>query len=275
MGKKNHNPPELFINRELSWLEFNDRVMREGLSDELPLLERLKFLAITASNLDEFFMIRVAGLVQQRAAGVRRRGGRRDDVEAAIGGNPPPRSRDGLRAHRRRSSGARRVGRQRDRRSLIPMTGRVTTSRSCGRILLREVLPVLTPLAIQALKPAPLLPGLQLHLALVIRSTSSDEAEEKIAVVPVPSQFSRFVSLPSQERLEMARLEDAIAANVAELFPGHEVLAVALFRITRDADVAIQDDDASDLLNAVEEAVLDRRRRGAVRLEISADPIRD
>src|SRR3990172_2148465 len=210
MGKNDAKSPERFFNRELSWLEFNDRVLQEGLSQDVPLLERLKFLAITSSNLDEFFMIRVAGLLQQRSAGVRKR----------------------------------------DPAGLTPA---------------REILPVLTPLAVEELDPCPLLPGLQLHVALVIAAKKSEEKGEKIAVVPVPARMPRFITVPAQEGLRLALLEDVIAANVDKLFPGCDVLATTVFRLTRDADVAIQDDDASDLLNVVEQAVLGRRRRAAGR----------
>ena len=134
----------------------------------------------------------------------------------------------------------------------------------------REILPVLTPLAVQEMDPCPLLPGLRLHLGLVIAAKGSQEPAEKIAVVPVPSQSPRFIMVPSETELCLARLEDVIAECVGQLFPGCDVLASAVFRITRDADVTIHDDDASDLLHVVEEAVLGRRRRAAVRLELSA-----
>jgi polyphosphate kinase len=134
----------------------------------------------------------------------------------------------------------------------------------------REVLPVLTPLAVQDLDPCPLLPGLQLHLGLVVAVSSGDAASEKIAVVPVPSQLPRFVSVPAEGALVLARLEEVIAAHVEMLFPGRPVLAAAPFRITRDADVAIQDEEAEELLQVVQEAVRARRRRAAVRAEIAA-----
>jgi len=269
MDKSDLDSPERFINRELSWLEFNDRVMREGLSEDVPLLERLKFLAIVSSNLDEFFMIRVAGLMQQRAAGVRRRD---------VAGLTPNQQLTAInqRAHRlveEQTAGVRRTLEQLAEHKLCvlhsedwtPQQRRFLQSYFSG-----EILPVLTPLAVQDLEPGPLLPGLQLHVGLVIASGKS--ASEKIAVIPVPTQFSRFIAVPVEEGLHLARLEDAIAANAGMLFPGCKVLATAVFRITRDADVAIQDDDASDLLQMVEEAVLARRRRAAVRLEISANP---
>ncbi len=123
----------------------------------------------------------------------------------------------------------------------------------------------------EELEPAPLLAGMQLQVAAVVApGGEGDEATaEKMVVVPVPTQFSRFVEMPSEEGTTLARLEEVIAENMAAVVPGCQVLATGVFRITRDADVTVHDDDASDLLQAVEEAVLARRRRAAVRLEIS------
>ena len=270
MAKTNLTAPELFINRELSWLEFNDRVMREGLSDSLPLFERLKFLAIASSNLDEFFMIRVAGLMQQRSAGIRKRG--------AAGMTPHQQlTAISQRAHRlvaEQTVGIKQALTELRRHGLTVLEPGEWTDEQrkfLGAHFSREILPVITPLAIGELDPSPLLPALQLHVGLVIRSSADSRAEEKLAVVPVPSSFSRFISVRGEEGVHLARLEDVISANVSRLFPGHDVLGSAVFRITRDADVAFQDDDASDLLHVVQEAVLARRRRAAVRLEISAE----
>ena len=269
MDKKSLKSPELFINRELSWLEFNDRVMREGLSEDLPLLERLKFLAIVSSNLDEFFMIRAAGLMQQRAAGVRRR----DPAGLTPSQQLTAISRRAHRMVAEQTDGIRRALeglRSRAMRLLEPQDWTPAEQKSLRSHFSKKVLPVLTPLAVQELDPCPLLPGLQLHVGLVIASDKSDKAAEKIAVVPVPSRLGRFITVQADEDLHLARLEDVIAAHAGMLFPGCEVRATAIFRLTRDSDVPIQDDDASDLLQVVEEAVLARRRRAAVRLEISA-----
>ena len=263
--------PELFFNRELSWLEFNDRVMQEGLSEEVPLLERLKFLAIVSSNLDEFFMIRVAGLMQQRSAGVRRRdpAGMTPNQQLTEISN---------RAHRmsaEQTQGISQVLTQLEPHGLRvvePSAWSAEQSRFLRSHFTREILPVLTPLAVEELDPAPLLPGLRLHLGLVIATEIEGQPAQRVAVIPVPSQFARFIPVPVEEGLHLVRLEDVMAANVDRLFPGSQVLATAVFRVTRDADIAIQDDDASDLLQNVEEAVLGRRRRAAVRLEISANP---
>jgi len=271
MTKTDLKAPELYINRELSWLEFNDRVMQEGLSDDVPLMERLKFLAIVGSNLDEFFMIRVAGLMQQRLAGVSR---------PDFSGLTPAAqlAAIGQRVHRmvaEQTAGIREALKQLAERGLRVVDPKDLTppqEKLARSHFSREILPVLTPLAVQELDPCPLLPGLRLHLALVIRSKQGEEPAEKIAAVPVPSQLPRFVALPAEKGLHLLRLEDLIAAGVGQLFPGCEVLGKAVFRITRDGNVEIQDDDASDLLHVVQEAVVARRRRAAVRLEIWADP---
>jgi len=261
--------PELYINRELSWLEFNDRVMQEGLSGDVPLLERLKFLAIVSSNLDEFFMIRVAGLMQQQSAGV----SRPDPSGLTPAAQLAAISRRTHRIVAEQTAGIRKALAQLaehgirvlDLENLSPPQERFARTHFS-----RAILPVLTPLAVEDLNPCPLLPGLRLHLGLLIRARKEKEAAEKIAVVPVPGQMPRLVALPAEDGLSLVRLEDLIAANVGQLFPGYEVLASAAFRITRDGNVEIQDDDASDLLHVVEEAVVTRRRRAAVRLEISS-----
>jgi len=275
MGKKKLDSPELYINRELSWLEFNDRVLREGLSEDLPLLERLKFLAIVSSNLDEFFLVRVAGLKQQRSANVRRR----DLAGLTPVGQLAAISRRAHQMVAEQAEGIQQVLQKLCEHGLRlsePHEWDSQQRRFVQAYFTREILPVLTPLAMQELDPCPLLPGLRLHVVAVLAPRQGEEPAEaeppteKVVVVPVPSQFPRFVPLPAEEGLHLVRLEDVIAENIAALFAGREVLATAAFRITRDADVAIQDDDASDLLHAVEEAVLDRRRRSAVRLELSA-----
>src|SRR5262249_16796092 len=121
----------------------------------------------------------------------------------------------------------------------------------------KEVLPVLTPLAVQELRPPPHLAGLQWHLAVLLKNHAG---EGKIAVTPLPQQVSRWVRLPSEETL-IARLDHVMAAHAGLVFPGSEILATALFRVTRDADIAVERDDTDDMLEAVERAVLTRQRR--------------
>ena len=270
--KRDLKSPDLYLNRELSWLEFNDRVLREGLSAEVPLIERLKFLAIVSSNLDEFFMIRVAGLMQQRTA----------DVTATdFSGLTPREQLDaiGRRTHQmvaEQTAGVRAALEELAGHGLSIVDRRRWSPEQAIAVRTyfhREILPILTPLAVEDLDPCPLLPGLRLQVGLVVRTKKDDQTVEKVAVVRVPTQLPRFVPIPSGTASpSYAWLEDVILAHIGQAFPGCEVLATVLFRLTRDADVEIQDDDAEDLLLSVEEAVLDRRRRGAVRLEISARP---
>ncbi len=269
MSKDPLKSHELYFNRELSWLEFNDRVLRQGLGDDLPLLERIKFLAIVSSNLDEFFLVRVAGLMSARAEGVRRRD--------PSGMTPAAQLRAvGQRVHRmvqEQQEGVLAALAQLASEGISVMRAGQWSGED-GKFLQtyfsKEILPVLTPLAVQELHPAPRLPGLQWHVAVVLAKA---EGDERIAVTPVPQQISRWVRLPGDD-VRLARLEDVISANVGSLFPGTRITATALFRITRDADVPIERDETDDLLEAVEQAVLTRQRRPPVRLQVSpgADP---
>ena len=276
MAEADLNASQLYINRELSWLEFNDRVLREGMAEDVPLLERLKFLAIVSSNLDEFFMIRVAGLKQQRAAGRRRRD---------ISGMTPARQLSAI-----RERVLRMVREQSDaigcataalaeRGIRLATVDDVTHSQRSylAGYFTAEILPVLTPLAVEELNPPPILPGSKLHLALLLVSDRPAEGEalqERLAVLPVPSGLPRFIAVPTEEDLGLVRLESVIAANVDVLFPGRTVVTSAAFRVTRDADVAVDEEDAAELLEAVEEAVRARHRRAVVRLEISSGAAR-
>ncbi|HUT01344.1 MAG TPA: polyphosphate kinase 1 [Phycisphaerae bacterium] len=261
--------PALYISRELSWLEFNDRVLREGLSADLPLLERLKFLSIVSSNLDEFFMVRVAGLRQQRAAGIRKRD---------LSGLTPVQQLGAIseRVHRmvaEQSAGICQVTEALRAAGVHFLgMGELTAEQRkyADSFFRQEVRPILTPLAVDQIEPCPVLPHLCLLLAVRLTPTDGGEGEERIAVVPVPGGSPRFVALPARVGLHLVRLEDVIAANVGSLFPGHRVEAHVTFRTTRDADVAIQEDAAGDLLEAIETAVRARQRREPVRLEISA-----
>ena len=270
MNKIDLNSPELYINRELSWLEFNDRVLREGLSQEVPLMERLKFLAIVSSNLDEYFMIRVAGVRQQARLGVKSRD---------VSGLGPAEQLEQIshRAHRmvaEQSAGIAKAFQELAERKLMllrPDKMQAGEQSFLASHFESDVLPLLTPLAVDELQPFPILPGLGLNIALKLIEPGA-EASEKVAVIPVPSLLPRFVVVPSPSVLELALIEDVIAMNAAALFAGWKIMSTVVFRITRDADVAVDDDEAGDLLQAIEEAVTERRRRSVVRLEISANP---
>jgi polyphosphate kinase len=297
MAKSRSESAHLFINRELSWLEFNDRVLQEGQCEQLPLAERLKFLSIVSSNLDEFFMIRVAGLSQQKAAGVRKRdpsGLTTSQQLFLIAGKVQHMVGQQTEAiadvlNRLAEHGL----------SLIRRADWTPLQRQfLARFFATDVLPVLTPLAVEDLIAPPVLPGLQLFVALLAGASGSSrfwpavraatgegaasEASHKagapvakgqqLIVVPVPAGYSRFVNVPSDTGLVLTPLEEVILDNAKTLVSDREILGHAVFRITRDADVTVQDDEAADLLVAIQHAVISRRHRSAVRLEISAQP---
>ncbi len=215
MAKDPLRAHDMYFNRELSWLEFNDRVLRQGLADDLPLLERIKFLAIVSSNLDEFFLVRVAGLMSARAKGVRRRdpSGMTPAAQLKAVSQRTHRmmqeQQDGVLTALGQLAGA-GIG-------VLPAAQWTEDQRTfLAAYFSKEILPVLTPLAVQELHPSPRLPGLQWHVAIRLARA---EGEPKIAVTPVPQQISRWVRLPGGD-VRLARLEDAIAANVGLLFPG-------------------------------------------------------
>jgi polyphosphate kinase len=273
MAKKKPSSPTHFINRELSWLEFNDRVLQEGRSESVPLAERLKFLAIVSSNLDEFFMIRVAGLRQQKAAGVRKR---------EPSGLTPSQQLLLVTAKVQKmiSEQAAAIAETLDLLKahdfhLVRRDDWTPKQRQfLANYFATDLLPVLTPLAVESLDPCPLLPGLQLFVAVLVSTTRAVPSPQKLVVIPVPIQSPRFVNIPSEHGVHVAALEEIILDNARSLFGGHTITREVVFRITRDADVAIQEDEAGDLLSTVQDAVYARKRRGVVRLEISARPDR-
>ncbi len=272
--KETFDAPELFVNRELSWLEFNRRVLRQGFNEHLPALERLKFFAIFSANLDEFFMVRVAGLMQQRAAGVRRKDKSGMTPRRQLG-------EIGRIAHELVRECDRGIRELLDelRESGLLILKRTEWNREqrayLRRLFRNEILPILTPMGMSELSPKPLIPSLQLNMAFTLAGGGDADAEDdRIMVVPVPGLFGRFLPLPPGEQAALATVEDVIADNIDLLCPEETIRSVDLFRVTRDADVEVQEDEAGDLLGSMEEAVLQRRRRAAVRLELSAGPSR-
>ncbi len=272
--------PSLYINRETSWLEFNDRVLEEALDESNPLLERLKFVAIYGTNLDEFFMIRIAGLMQQLAAEVHKRS---DD------GRTPEEQLD-LVSHRLRSSLARMTDCLEN--DLFPSLQRhgirilaydqldVDTMRTMRRYFEERVFPVLTPLAIDKGHPFPYISNLSISLAVELEETTPDGPIHYVARVKVPPSLPRFVPVENAPRGQrwFVMLEDIIGHNLEALFPGLRVTASYLFRVTRDADLDLQEDEADDLLRAIESELRKRRFGEPVRLEVEPgmpEPLRD
>ncbi|MGI8460674.1 MAG: polyphosphate kinase 1 [Solirubrobacterales bacterium] len=258
--------PELFFNRELSWLDFNDRVLQLAEDPSVPLLERVKFLAIYENNLDEFFMVRVAGLHDQVDASV--------DARGADGMSPA----EQLAAIRERVIELHeRLDRCCDR-ELMPALAehgvRVISADSASEeeraelesLFKRQVFPALTPLVIGLGRPFPYISNLSLSLAVTLRDP--DQGTEVLARVKVPKELlRRFLSLGDGNTF--VPLEEVIAANLPALFPGMEVLQHAYFRVTRDTDYDVSD-EADDLMQAVEDEIRRRRFGEVVRLEVKA-----
>jgi polyphosphate kinase len=272
----------MYINRELSWLQFNERVLEEALDVRLPLLERVKFLAIFANNLDEFFMIRVSGLRRQVAGGV---------METPPDGMTPSQQLAAI-----RQALMSQLSRQMDcwHNGLFPKLReagiqicRYSAVQPKQRMLLRhyftrEIFPVLTPLAFDPAHPFPHISNLSLNLAVVVKDPQHGE---RFARVKVADVFPRLIRIPDEDKVEeyeelgltevlannFVWLEEVVAAHLDMLFPGLDVVAVYPFRITRDADLEIKDDEASDLLTNVEEHVEMRHFGSVVRLEVDQD----
>jgi polyphosphate kinase len=257
--------PELFSNRELSWLQFNERVLELAEDESTPLLERVKFLAIYAANLDEFFMVRVAGLHDQVEAGIDARG---------PDGLSPDETIERI-AERTSELGRRHSLRWEEhvRPALAEHDIRVIDCTNCDREELdavdrhfsEQIFPVLTPLAVGPGRPFPYISNLSLSLAVWLRDPVSEE--EIFARVKVPKEvLPRFVPLGGDV---FVPLETVIARHLDELFPGMEILRHDFFRVTRDADFTVSD-EADDLLRAVEDELRRRRFGEVVRLEVSS-----
>jgi polyphosphate kinase len=300
--------PALYINRELSWLEFNGRVLEEAIDARVPLLERLKFLAIFAANLDEFFMVRVGGLQQKVQAGIA--------VGSGADRMPPRAQLDRISQIVRQMVGNAYRCLEGDLLPALEKEGIVLYRekdlseqhrRHLTEVFRREIFPVLTPLAIDVGHPFPHLLNKSLNLAVLLKRPRNPEP--LFAVVQVPSVLPRFVALPTvgddgatgrrgdgvtgappvassvnanpslssrhpvspSPRHAFVPLETVIRLHLHELFPGMELDRATVFRVSRNSEYEIDDDEVEDLLKAIEEEVRKRRRAFAVRLEIEAD----
>src|SRR3990172_2932744 len=276
---KKYNDPKNFFNRDLSWIEFNRRVLEEALDPEMPLLEKVKFLSIFHSNLDEFYMIRVAGLKEQIVANV---------LEPTIDGLTPTEQL------------------QKIEKFLKPMlkttlelwSTEIVPSLKEHNIIIaeyddlsgeekdklneyfkKEIFPVLTPLAFDPGRPFPYISNLSLSLAILVRKPNG---ENHFARVKVPNILPRLMHVDSiikpekkiqangQFSAKFIWLGDLIKANLSMLFPGMEILEAHRFRITRDTDIELQEDEADDLLSVIEENIRQRRFGSVVRLEVAS-----
>jgi polyphosphate kinase len=273
--------PSLYINRELSFLQFNHRVLEEALDERHPLLERIKFLSIVSSNLDEFFMIRVSGLRRQLEAG---------SLATPLEGMTPA---EQLAAIRRELLPE--LARQYDcwHYDLLPKLREAGIKvlpydelkrkqrKLLGKHFEQEIFPALTPLAFDPGHPFPLISNLSINLAVVINDPVQGR---RFARLKVPDMFPRLLRIPSEETADEYQklglmeatsnnfvwLEEVIAANLEMLFPGLEIVDAYPFRVTRDADPEIEEDEAADLLIAIQESVRMRHFGSAVRLEVDS-----
>ncbi len=249
------------LNRELSWLDFNARVLHEARDARNPLLERVKFLAIFASNLDEFFQVRVSGLRRQVRAGV---------TAAASDGMNPAQQLDAIR-ERVRALVAEHAEIWASMREQLAAAGVAILDydqvpehhEDLRRRFHDEIFPVLTPLAVDPGHPFPYISTLSLSIAVGLRDPETGEI--RFARVKIPPSLPRLLAV---ERDKFVLLDQVIEANLDELFRGMEILETHLFRVTRDADITVEEDEADDLLLAIEEEVRRRRFGEAVRLEV-------
>ncbi len=275
-GLRPAEPPDpgSFLNRELSWLAFNERVLEEAQDATLPILERLKFIGIVSSNLDEFFMVRVAGLKKQMANKI---------SKISVDGLMPAEALAAVSAKAHALS---------DRQYATWNQELVPRLAAAGLWLLAprdftpeqvaaarthfngQVRPALTPLAVDQGHPFPQLRNKSLNVALLLRRggrrRAKGAAEELLAVVQVPAVLPRLVRLPSASGQAHALLDEIIADHAGELFPGFAVVQRAVFRVTRNWDLDIDDEESEDLLSTIQDELRKRDRGAAVRLEVRA-----
>lgn len=268
------HPPDFYINRELSWLEFNARVLEEARDTTNPLLERVKFLAIFSANLDEFFEVRVAGLHQQLRAGL-------EPQDYGADGLGPAEQLAAIdqRAHALVDEQYRIL-----REATLPALAEediewvryddltAVERMFVGDLFQTSVYPVLTPLAIDPGHPLPHVHNKTLNIVLLLEENNGKDRQELFAVVQVPAVLDRLVVLPNDKGcIRFLLMEDLIVAHLDRLFGGFQVMAHNVFRITRNTDLVIKEDEAEDLLQTIEESLRQRIRGEAVALSISHD----
>lgn len=257
-----------YTNRELSWLLFNERVLSEARDKQMPLFERLKFLSITASNLDEFFMVRVASLMDMVAAGYKKRdiaGMTASEQLAAVNEN----------THQL-------VERQYNtyNRSLLPQLSanglRIITHHEdltkeegafADSFFTENVYPVLTPMAVDSSRPFPLIRNKSLNLGALMTKKNGD-GELEFAMVQVPSVLARLVEIPSKEGKRLILLEEIIERNIHKLFLNYDIVCTHPFRVMRNADLTIEEEEAEDLLQEIEKQLKKRQWGQVIRLEV-------
>lgn len=263
-----YGEPENYVNRELSWLEFNYRILGEARDKTTPLFERLKFLSITASNLDEFFMVRVASLKDMVHANYTKRdiaGMTAQEQLDAIDGKTHELVENQYRTYNR---------------MLLPLLKqhglRVVTEHEkltkeeavyVDRYFEESVYPVLTPMAVDSSRPFPLIHNKSLNIAALVRKKKGD-GELEFAMVCVPGGLPRVVELPCQEGKSIIYLEEVIERNIDKLFLNYDIISCHPFRVMRNADLSIDEDEAEDLLKEIEQKLKKRQWGEVIRLDI-------
>lgn len=272
MGDKKYTKPEYFYNRELSWTEFNYRVLSEAQDKSIPLFERIKFLSITASNLDEFFMVRVASLKDQEHAGYTKKDIAGMDATQQL-------SAINVKTHQMMEDQYHTLN-----RSLLPAMKKEglqiinhyenlneEQAAYVDEYFLKNVYPVLTPMAVDSSRPFPLVRNKTLNIAALI-SNKEHEGECDLATVQVPSVLDRVVPLPSSEEgiKDVILLEEIIEKNLDKLFLNNKVICAHPYRIMRNADLSIDEEEAEDLLQEIEKQLKRRQWGEVIKLEIEA-----
>lgn len=271
MDKKQYEKYENYYNRELSWLQFNYRILGEAKDKSLPLFERIKFLSITASNLDEFFMIRVASLFDLVHAGVKKKD---------IAGLTPEEQLEKIIPETKNMMNAQYSTLNRALLPLMEENGvklikkytdlSEKQSKYVDKYFDKDVYPVLTPMAVDSSRPFPLISNKTLNIGALIRDKKKDVID--IATVQVPSVLPRIVELPSESGArEIILLEEIIEKNLSRLFLNYEIVCAHPYRIMRNADLAIDEDEAADLLKEIEKQIKKRAWGEVIKLEIEAD----
>ncbi len=263
-----------YLNRELSWVEFNQRVLNEAVRDDLPLLERVKFLAITASNLDEFFQVRIGGLMAMKRSGVKK---------PDASGLTPTRN---LLALRERILAMKADQYRLFNDILLPSLARegirilsqndlnAAQNSQIAAIFEDLVFPLLTPLAVDEGEAPPVIPGLLLVVACRLRDPESGTSRH--AFIPIPETLPRRIAVTSEAReISFLLIEDLVSIHAGRLFPGETVSSTTTFRVTRNGDIAVQDEEAIDLADEMEDVLTARRFADTVRLELRMDTPRD
>jgi polyphosphate kinase len=262
---------ECFINRELSWLEFNARVLEEAQDPTTPLLERVKFLSIFSSNLDEFFMVRVAGLREEAFGEGAAQDINADDMKALVQLDAIAQRTKQLVAEQYRCLNDFVLPElQQEGVHLLPLD-EVGDSKELDKYFRETVFPILTPMAIDPSHPRPRYHNRALYLAARLRRRTGRGPKQLFAVVHIPQVLPRLVPLSGSEKTRFVLLEDLVASRLPELFGGYDVKKSAAFRITRDSDLDLLEQESDDMLRTIESRLKLQHRADAVRLEIAAD----